>query len=306
MINRRIYYAALLVWSIIYVAGTILAPLAPNHFNITPEQTHLLQVSLAIPVVLIWLAAVYGAERFKSYAQCIKSDRDGKAMNQVANGLNILVIAVLSNGISAIIRPWAYHDGWLRAFTIIFNYVQVALPLIALYVMYRGSVRLRAIAKSRENLRSWLPIIGLAVVIAAIYFAILLSYQYRSHTPDPNEFSSFYLPDPLLVLTVALPNVVAWTLGFKAASNIIIYQRRVQGVIYRNALFRFATGIIIIIAFAVLLQLLIGLSAHLAKAGLGSILFLLYVIILIYSIGFLIVASGTKRLNAIEKAGVKK
>jgi MFS family permease len=304
MLRRRTYYVALLIWSFIYIAGTLLAPLAPNRFNITPAKTHLLQVSFALPIVLIWAAAVYGAERFKSYALSIKNDKDGRALNKIASGLVLLVVSVMFSGLSGILRPWALRDGWLQQFTIAFGYLQVLLPLAAFYIMYRGSQKLKKALPTKATMSSWLYVLLIMVPVAVLYLAVVFNYAYRNSTPDASKYSSFYLPDYLILLTLIAPYLAGWALGLKAALNIAAYRKRVNGVIYRAALSRLVVGVMTIITFAVLLQLLISLSAYLSHAGLGAILLVVYLIVLTYSIGFLILASGAQKLNAIEKVKV--
>src|SRR3954468_17513736 len=85
------YYGLFACASIIYIAGTLLAPLTPNRFNLSTAKTHALQIAIALPVVVIWEVAVYGAERFRSYAKSISDHPDGKSFNKVAIGLSLLV-----------------------------------------------------------------------------------------------------------------------------------------------------------------------------------------------------------------------
>jgi len=301
MIKRRTYYVGFVLWSAIYLIGTIIAPVAPNRFNLTVTQTHLLQMTFAIPIVLVWLAAVYGAERFKSYTQRIKNDPDGKALDGVANGLNILMISVLAGGLGSILRPWALKDGWIRTFTICYGYFQVLLPLLAYWIMFRGSRWLRVItSKKKERRAAWLPILVIIIPIAVIYLFLILHYQYRNDTPNPTNYSSFYLPDYLIILSLALPYLAAWALGIKAAMNLGLYSKKVKGILYRIGFKRITLGIYTIIAFAILLQMLVAFSTTIAQIGLAGILLIIYAIVILYSIGFLLVASGTKKLNEIE------
>jgi hypothetical protein len=304
MIKRSAYYISLITWSFIYIVGTLIAPLAPNRFNITPAKTHLIQVSFALPIILIWAAAVYGAERFKSYALSIKDDRDGRALNKVASGLVILIMAVMSGGLSSIFRPWALRDGWLEPFTIAFNYLQVVLPLIAFYIMYRGSEELKKVLPGRSRMARWLPVLLMMVPVAVLYIGIVFNYAHRNATPDPAKYSSFYLPDYLILFTLVIPYLAGWALGLKAAMNIAAYKRQVKGVIYKSALHRLVAGTVVIICFAVILQLLVSLSTYFSHAGLGAILLVVYLIVLAYSIGFLVLASGAKKLDAIERVKV--
>lgn len=302
MIKRRIYYIAFTIWSLIYIIGTLIAPLAPSRFNLTAAKTHLLQATIALPVILIWFAAIYGAERFNSYAHSIKESKDGKALNQVGTGLTWLAIAVMSGGLGSILRPWALRDGWIESFIISYNYLQVILYLTAFYFIYQGSVMLRAVvSKKRENISSWMPVIISILAIGILYISVILGYDYRNSTPSPHKYSSFYLPDSLIFLTLALPYLIGWALGIKSALNIAFYYKKVKGIIYRSALKRFVGGIFLVIAFAVILQMLIAFSTYFAQAGLASILLVIYLIIISYSLGFLVIAAGSKRLNAIEK-----
>jgi hypothetical protein len=304
LIRRRTYYVSLAIWSAIYITGILAAPLAPNRFNLTPAKTHFYQITFALPIIFIWLAAVYGAERFKSYTQSIKKDDDGKALDRMANGLTVLVAAVMSNGLSGIVRPWALKNDWLSVFTIAYNYLQVLLPLIAFYLMYTGSRQLHSLTKKKKkSLKSWLPVIFVTAIIGVFYLAIMLKYEYRSNTPDPTKYSSFYLPNWLIISTLILPYLISWALGIKSALNILLFRRDVKGVIYKEALNRFSLGVFLIIAFAVILQFLVALSTYLAKAKLGDILLIVYGIILLYSVGFIFLASGSRKLSKIEVVG---
>jgi hypothetical protein len=301
MFNRRNYYGLLALWGIIYIIGTINAPLAPNRFNLSTTSTHLLQVTIALPVVLIWTAAVIGAERFKSYTQRIIKHPDGEAMNKVANGLIILVAALLFRGVSGILRPWALKDGWLDQFTILYNFISVVLPLIAYCFMYAGSKDLLKLTKSsKKYLMSWLPVILLIIAVGILYITVIFHYGYRNNTPDPAKFSSFYLTDGLIFFTLLIPYLAGWALGIKSALNINAYKRDVKGAIYKNALFRLVIGFLLVIACAVTIQLLVAFSTYFATAKLASILLFIYLLLIFYASGFLFIASGTKKLGTIE------
>jgi hypothetical protein len=302
MLNRRKYYALLALWSAIYVIGTIVAPLAPNRFNLSTARTHVLQITIALPIVLIWVAAVYGAERFKSYAQRIGNYPDGQALNTVANGLIILVAALLFSGISGILRPWALKDGWLPQFTVLYNFVSAILPLIAYSFMYAGSAKLlKTIKKGKKYLIGWLPAALLVIAIGVVYVIVIHGYNYRNNTPDPGKYSSFYLPDGMIFFSLALPYLIGWALGIKSALNIWSYMRDVKGTIYKAALRRLVVGLLLVLAFAVIIQLFVAFSTYFAKSGLAALLLIVYLLILFYSFGYLIIASGTKNLNKIEK-----
>jgi hypothetical protein len=163
MLRRRNYYVPLLIASVIYIVATFLAPLGPNRFNLTPSKTHLLQITIILPVIMIWAIAVYGAERFKSYSHNIKKYKDGHAMDQIANGITILIASSIINALFGSLRGWAMADGWLSPFTIASNYLNVIIPLIAFWYMFKGSNELMRFVKKR-NYNS-LPVIAVILIV---------------------------------------------------------------------------------------------------------------------------------------------
>ena len=304
MSKRAYYYLSYLAISAIYVISSLLAPLGPNRFNLTASKTHLLQLTILLPVVLIWFAAVYGVEKFHTYTSSIKSYKDGKPLHLFATGLLILVGSIIFNSIVGILRPWALADGWLSAYTILANYLSAWLPLLAYACMYIGSAQLLKSIKTKPKIKNplgWLPILLLLIIVGAIYVAVLLNYNYRSSTPDPTRYSSFYMSDPLILFTLALPYLFGWGLALKATLNLYAYLKQVRGVIYRSAFVRLLSGVLVVTLFYIIVQMLVAFSTYIAKAGLGSILLILYMLIMLYALGFLIIASGAKKLVAIEK-----
>jgi hypothetical protein len=302
MPKRRYFYVAYALLSAFYIIVAMLAPLSASRFNLSPAKTHALQLSIYLPLVLIWGVAIYGAERFKSYTASIKKYDDGRALDTVANGFIILVAAIIFNSMFGLLRAWARQDNWLSPFTISANYLSVILPLIAYSFMYAGSRKLRGIAKvKRQDVRALVPMAIILVVIAGFYISKLFAYDYIEGTPDPGNYSSFYMSKPMVLLTLAIPYLLGWTLALKAALNIAEYRLKVKGIIYKGALFRLSVGTFLVVAFYVLVQFLIAFSTFFARAGLASILAIVYLLILLYAAGFLIIASGTKKLVQIEK-----
>jgi hypothetical protein len=137
--------------------------------------------------------------------------------------------------------------------------------------------------------------------VGVVYVIVIHGYNYRNNTPDPGKYSSFYLPDGMIFFSLALPYLIGWALGIKSALNIWSYMRDVKGTIYKAALRRLVVGLLLVLAFAVIIQLFVAFSTYFAKSGLAALLLIVYLLILFYSFGYLIIASGTKNLNKIEK-----
>jgi MFS family permease len=303
MSQRHKYYLALIVAILIYVIGTLLGPLGPNRFNLTPAKTHMLQLSIALPAVIIWTAAVYGGEKLKTYAHGIRRYNDGKAFNKFATGLLILAFSSLISAIYGVLRAWAIKDGWLSPFTISSNYLAVILPLIAFSYLYAGSKSLRLLTKrGRERGWSWLALILVFLIaVAIVYINHLFAYKYVELTPDPTRYSSFYMSRPMVLITIIIPYLVSWFLGLMAALNLTIYRWEVKGVLYRASLFRLVVGTAVVVMTSIIVQVFFALSTYIARAGLNSILGLVYALLLIYAAGFLLIASGARKMNELEK-----
>lgn len=295
------YYIAYLIFSVIYITISLLAPIAPNRFNLSTARTHFLQLTILLPAVLIWLTAVYGVEKLHSYAKLIKGSRDGRAFAILSLGLTFLVGSIFINSLVGLVRPWALKDEWLAAYTIFSNYLSMLLPLFAYAIMYAGSSQLLQTIKTKAPKRNWVVIILLVLIIGAGYLISLHNYDYLTSTPDPTKYSSFYMSDIMIILTLGIPYMVGWALAIKAMFNLNQYRKSVKGAIYRRSLLRLEIGTLIVILFYVAVQMLVAFSTYFSHVGLGSILAFLYILIILYGAGFLIMASGARRLSKIER-----
>jgi hypothetical protein len=299
MLNRRYYYVLFFSLAILYIALSLLAPLSSNRFNLSTAETRVLQLTIYLPIVLIWTVAAYGAEKFKSYSYKIRKEADGVGLNKIANGLIALLAFQVLNGLFGVLRPWALTDNWLTVYTITANLIAAFGPIVAYTCMYAGSVDLLKLIKNKRLKYVPLIVMSFLILVGAVFVKLLIDYQYGSSTPDPNKYSSFYESDPMVILTFGLPYLIGWGLGLMAAVNINFYQRHIKGTIYRKALSRLVLGILTVILLYIAVELLVSVSTFIASAGLASILVFLYGLILIYGIGFLLIASGAKKMGKI-------
>ncbi len=303
MVEKRTYYQLLTPWIVLYLIGITIAPLALSRFNLTAAKTHLVLLSFAIPQIIIWIVATRGAQRFKCYTNKIKDHKDGKSFDLVASGLVLLVINVVSLGLSQMVRPWALQYHFLSVWTIAFNYLEVLIPLLAFSYIYLGTRDLlKLTAKKQPETRSWALVLIVVGSIAVIYSKKIFNYQFRNDTPNPNQFNSFYLPDPIILLTIALPYLTGWALGIKAAINIMLYGKSVEGTIYKNSLYKLSMGIVLAITFGVFVELFFAFSTYIAKARLQSIYIFVFLLLAIFGLAFQLISAGSKKLQIIEEA----
>lgn len=139
------------------------------------------------------------------------------------------------------------------------------------------------------------------VVFALLYTWFVFQNRYRTVSDNPLIQPVYYLSDSLIATTIIVPYVVAWLLGSLAASNILSYSHHAPGSIYRLFLKRFAIGSVLVISLSAFLQVISQFSEFWATLGLGSILILIYVILLVLLVGYGLIASGARRLARIEE-----
>ena len=294
-------YPVLALLSVIYVALTLLAPIKPNNFDLSNMQVRLLQLTLVVPILVIWFLIVFGGVRFKNYALLIKGSDEAKGTSLVANSL----LFIGFGGI--IVNIFNLGHNFVGAqlteeFTIAHNLLNVLVQLGSYGLLYVGSTHLlKSIGvKGADARKSIYPQLAMSVAIAA-YGALMFLNPYRNSTPDPAKYNSFYLPDGLLLILVVIPYVLSWSLAVGALVNLRTFAAEVKGIIYREAIHRLVMGMTIVVSFAIALAMLSTLSGLFADSSLKFVLGFIYVILILYAAGFLVIASGARKLARIEE-----
>jgi hypothetical protein len=301
--RNKIYYLLWAVGAVAYMALALLAPTnTSNTFNLSKLQLTGLSLSIMLPVVLIWLAAVYGAERVKSYAATIIDSDDGKAFNTLAHGLTVLafgsiITSLLSSGRRYLQGSPSYVD-----YIHLSQFTQLLVYLTATFLIWRGSSALMKLVSNPSSFMK--PVLVLAVpyiALASWYISLMLSNPYRNTTPDVAKHQSYFLSDPALILGIIIPYLLVWAFGLLAIINIVRYRQSVKGTLYRHALKNLSIGIVVVVIFTMVLQLLSTAGDAFTGASLAAVLMLVYGIILLYSVGFIIIATGAKKLAKLEE-----
>lgn len=112
---------------------------------------------------------------------------------------------------------------------------------------------------------------------------------------------TYYLPNWLIILTLAVPYVYVWCVGINAVRNLNIYKNRVKGLVYKRAIDYLAKGIAVIIVLSIFIQLIAVLSAQLNRLNLTPLLAVIYLLLVLYALGYGLVSRGAKRLKQIEE-----
>ena len=294
--GRLAFYAVGLVW-LTYALLTIFGPRV-NNYDVSPTVFVLVQFSVVLPVLAIWLTAAYGAIKFKSYSRMIESSPDGRALNLITTGLILLVIGLISQTILGVFPRYSVGQPWLPFFVFMRNHVPLVLSIISLIYIAIGSYKLVKLVKASTTYRRNLVLVLAAYVAAAAWMGQFF-YTHLSHTVNggvPNFAMSGHMP----FYTMAIPYLLVWGLGAISVLNIATYISNVKGAIYRSALRYLASGLMTVITFAIALQMLTFANSAVLKLSFGAIVALVYLILIVYALGFVLLAMGARRLVRIE------
>jgi hypothetical protein len=254
-------------------------------------------LSIIIPLVVIWLIATYGAMLFKRYATTIKDSNDGKSLNEIADALILLVLYIILLPMANTLESLALHTEYLRLAVAIGNYLPLAIALVSVYLLYKGSRGLMTIisGKLKDTLR-----VNVVRVLCAVFLWAFLWRFYQSvpHLQPENGIPKFILPVEVLFFTYALPHVVLWSIGLRACRNLSHYGSKVPGTIYRSLYKDLNKGILLAYISIFLSQMFIISNISYSNVNIGIVF--IYGLLLLGISGFIYVARGAKKLTLIE------
>jgi|GEM_PF-2000700 len=292
------YLAATLVAWLAYAALTFFAPVHANIYHVSYFEIILLQLTIILPLLAIWLVAANGGASFKHYGGLIRHGEDGRGLDTVSTGLLLVVVFFILQALLGSIPQYLVGSPYLQPMVMVSNQVPLLIALIAFAFIFVGAIQLRRLSVRRLTVQGLVTIL-FPYCLLAIIFAWVFYSQLPQATPATG-IPKFAVPGKWPFYTLALPYIVTWLLGILSITMIAEYARTVGGSIYRRALKSLVRGITATLAYSILLQLLELSSGLFAKWTLGPILVLLYALLILYSVGFLFIARGAGKLTLIE------
>lgn len=301
-----LYTAPFVLCIIGYLLVTVITPpdsAVLTRYDLSPNQARLLGLTVAAPLVIIWLIALFGLNRIRHYAHTIQKHSDGKAFVTLSHGLAVLVlslplVALFSAGLNYLTRS---NPDIIPTTVIITNYISLAALFIGFYIVRKGAKALSNKAKTRpdsNHYRFW----QLCLVVFGLLFAYLaLNNPARTTPPEGVSRAVYYLPDWLIATTIIIPYIIVWYFGMQSAYYLRHYGRHISGVLYRQAISFIANGIAAIILASMLLRFLTSMTEYFHDAGLKILLMVVYVLIIAISVGYILIAIGARKLQKIEE-----
>jgi len=306
--NRRTFITILFILlAISYVVLTLTLPPDAHtltKYNLTPSQAKQLSLTVALPYVAIWFAALYGSLKFKVYTSAINRSSDGRGLASIANGLLTLAFSLPIVTIASNLATYESnkHPSTRPTMTILSNYLSLVILLGAFYLIFRGAKQLKKVLLTyRDNLprAEVLPLLFIVLSVTTAY--LTMHNPARQHPAGAAHVASYYLSDWWLLVTIVLPYIIVWYIGFTAVWYIRLYAQLVPGVLYRRALSYVANGIFIIVLSQMVLRLLTSLNGWLENRTLKFLLLLIYVLLIIIGSGYIVIVRGSKKLAKIEE-----
>ena len=299
--GRKYYWYIFIILIVAYVAAVFLVPTDPHtlqKYHVSESQAKLINASVVIPIIAIWCTAFYGFSRIKSYAVAVRHTPEGGPFNALAAGLMISVMGLpLTSVVSTILNRLAVlHPDLLPTVTIMRNYLGVILALLAFYLIGNGAEALTHLVKNKRTSlghQAW--------VIAFVVCGCVFSWLIMAHRAGGNgQQSAYYLPDWLILTTIAIPYTYVWYRGAVAAYSIYFYQKNINGTLYKRALGSFSAGIAVVIGASIFIQVLTTFSERLNRLHLTPVLGIIYLLLVMWAIGYGLIAKGAKKLKTLE------
>jgi hypothetical protein len=302
-VNSRLVYLGVIASWVAYLLITTTTPLSANAYNLNSQQIFLLRLTIAIPFLLIWLAAAFSFVSIRKYAKAIEPSDESSAFNKISTGVLFLLASLIGSALISAVRGFLVDIHEARSWmTILTNYAYVIPYLFAFAYLFNGAADLiRQHNGFRISLSKYAIYAIPFFVLAYVWLEIIFTNPNRI-TPAPgSNFASYYLKDSLIVLTIVIPALFAWAMGFFGALKLRSYYQNVQGVIYKSALSSFVNGFLGVILGSIFIQSLLSLGAvRVGHLSLANVLALIYLFLIIQAVGFLLIARGARNLTKLE------
>lgn len=290
-----------------YIFLTLVMPVEATAFQskyqLSDSQISLLRLTVAAPIVVIWLLAYYGYAKFRAYANSIKESREAKPLSRLVDGLLVLGLWLPLTSVINNIATRIYTDnpGLTEEMTITRNYIGLIILLGAFMLIHQGSRDLAKVTKKSAATNMRPTLMTILAVVSTIFAYVTLTNPVRQFPNESTPIAAYYLPDFLLFFTIIVPYVLVFYFGLLAVQNLIFYRQNVKGIIYKNALGWLAGGICVAVICVIVLRYLSGVTTVFSDASLKIVLSIIYLLVILIAAGYVLIAWGAKKLQKIEE-----
>lgn len=302
MKKNRLYASVFAVLVGIYVLITVFTPLDPavsTKYGLSHLKLRILILTITVPLIAIWAVAFYGFIRLRQYATLIYDRTDGKALHKISRGLEWLAYGLPAFSIVSNITNYQarMHPGFKPVSVITQNYLNLIIYFVSFAFISRGASMLVQYVKKKPNYGEQHVWVIIHTVLAVFYTFLILDHPI--YTNGLKEI--YYLPNWLLLTTIAIPYLLLWHLGLRSAYKLNFYRRTITGELYRQALSALSQGVLFIILSSISIQIITTLSARVDRLSLAPLLIFIYTLLIFISLGYFFVALGANRMKKLEE-----
>jgi hypothetical protein len=278
---------------------------APN-IHLSAAQVRLIGLVFSLPLLLIWVVILFAGLSMLRYSRAINGARESSGFRFVAYSVFVLLAGQMVGSYLGGLQQLASRNAadpqhTKLIFVIIINYASVMFALATYGLLLRGSqLLLNSIGERLGTVKKLKPALLACAALAAVYMWLIYANPARQVSVDTGVTPIFGLPYWLIVLTVALPCVVAWAMGIVALMGIYRYRLKTTGIVYKLLFKKLVVGMTLFISTTISLQLFAQLYTLYADSTASVILGIIALIYLLLAYSFVLVAQGARKLNTIE------
>lgn len=302
VISRALQHYAML--AVFYILLIFLLPAntaTMNDYHLSTFEYRIVAFAVALPALVVWLAAFIGYAQLRKYARAVSKTPEGIYFDQLAAGCTWLAWSLpVSMIVPAILNSIAdSHPGFHSGAIIISNYISLIFPLIGFSVIASASRGLLGNVKAKLSLANARVIIIGFLTLGVMYCYLTFS-QFNLASINSTD-NPYFLPAWLMVITVTIPYLYAWFMGILGVYEITLFSKHVRGVLYRQALGLVVGGLSAVILSSVALQYINSVEPRVGHLVFGYKFVLVSLFRIIGGGGFILLAIGASRLQKIEE-----
>jgi|GEM_PF-5192607 len=270
-------------------------PTAPG-FEVLDSWRTVINVTITLPFLLAWGFGAFAVLYLMTASRRTPDEASQRMFRLLGYGVFALVLGSwITSLISQIGVNFVPDEPRLEAMvTIARNYAYMLSPLAGFIFIYLASKTRRA--REDRGKQNWPPAVLLVSILGALWTAIIFTNESRQVSALAFGEPSYYINDPLIVLTLITPTLIAWVLGIAAALNFSDLES--GGTLAdRQAFSRIVHGLLLAVFNSMILNGL--LSAGSERLLAGSVAFLLaivYVFVLLAVFSYWMICSGARKL----------
>jgi hypothetical protein len=267
--------------AVLYVVQSLLAPVEAatlHKYHVSSFRLHELTLAVGLPYVVIWIIALVGYLRLRAYTETLGKSKDGVAFGLITKGVFWFTFWLPLSALTSAAGSYAifYHSSATENIIRLEVYSNVLLLVPAFIYVFQGSKALLRITRARQM-------------------------PFRQAATGASIYATYYMPDWLILVTIVIPRLMLWLVGILALCNILAYRQKVAGIIYRDALRHLVLGLGGVIFLVILMRLIQSLNNPLGELSLAGVLLVVYLLLLLMSVAYVMVAKGAKKLLIIEE-----